>query len=310
MSIRFTCPFCGKTTNVGDEYAGQSGPCSSCGQAVTIPGGKPVSPLEGKPLAMPQAAGPPATKSSSGPVVALVVVGVFFGIFVCGGILVALLLPAVQAAREAARRSQCSNNLKQIALAFHNYHDVYGTLPPAYIPDEDGKPMHSWRVLILPFMEQTRIYDQYRFDEPWDSSHNQAVTSVPLPAYNCPSDPGSASPSSMTTNYMVVTGKGTVFEDAKAARFSDIADGTSNTLLVVEVAGTNTHWAAPVDLDAGNIAYPLGSGVPTSPGSRHPGGMNTAFCDGSVHFLADSLAPQIFQALLSKAGGEAINGGF
>ncbi|MEZ6114117.1 MAG: DUF1559 domain-containing protein [Pirellulaceae bacterium] len=84
-----------------------------------------------------------------------------------------MLLPAVQTAREAARRSQCSSNLKQIELALHNYHDTFKSFPPAYIADANGRPMHSWRVLILPFMEQRELYDQCRFDEPWDGPNNQ-----------------------------------------------------------------------------------------------------------------------------------------
>src|SRR5436190_7601184 len=84
------------------------------------------------------------------------------------GLLVALLLPAMRfGTREAARRMQCSNHLKQIGLALQNYHDEYKSLPPAYIADTEGKPMHSWRVLILPFMEQKPLYDKYDFNEPW-----------------------------------------------------------------------------------------------------------------------------------------------
>ena len=98
------------------------------------------------------------------------------GFLLCAGLpMIALLLPAVQSAREAARRAQCSNNLKQIGLAFHNYHDSYGCLPPAYIPDGNGQPMHSWRVLILPFVEQSPLYDQYDFDEPWNGPNNSKL---------------------------------------------------------------------------------------------------------------------------------------
>ncbi|MFN0054259.1 MAG: DUF1559 domain-containing protein, partial [Planctomycetales bacterium] len=81
-------------------------------------------------------------------------------LLVCGGILAALLLPAVQQAREAARRTQCKNNLHQIGLALHNYHDAFNSFPPAYIPDASGRPMHSWRVLILPFLDQAPLYQR------------------------------------------------------------------------------------------------------------------------------------------------------
>ena len=157
MPITFSCPHCGKQTNVADQYAGQSGPCGGCGQTITIP--------SSSPYATPAPTFSPPAKSSggTGAVVAVVVVACFFALLVCGGILVALLLPAIQAAREAARRTQCSNNLKQIALAFHNYNDTYGTFPPAYIPDENGQPMHSWRMLILPFLECDHIYRAVQF---------------------------------------------------------------------------------------------------------------------------------------------------
>jgi prepilin-type processing-associated H-X9-DG protein len=227
------------------------------------------------------------------------------GFFACGGILIALLLPAVQAAREAARRTQCSNNLKQIALAFHNYHDTYKTFPPAYIPDEDGKPMHSWRVLILPFLGHNDLYQRYNFDQPWDSPSNMAVTNAPIPVYRCPSDPGSGVPNE--TNYMVITGPTTVFDGDKACSIRNILDGTSNTIMVVETFGTGVSWAQPNDLDASTITFPDGAPGPNSPGSRHPGGLQAAMCDGAVHFLSDSMPPQTFNALLTKAGAEQIS---
>ena len=300
MPISFTCPHCGRQTNVADQYAGQSGPCAGCGQKITIPA--PAA----APAAEPFYAPPP--RSSSGVIIAIVVAACLFGVLVCGGVLVALLLPAVQSAREAARRAQCSNHLKQIALAFHNYHDVYGTFPPAYIPDENGQPKHSWRVLILPFLEQSHLYDQYDFDEPWNSPNNLAVGSHAIPVYGCPSTPGG--PGSTQTSYMVITGPSTVFDGGHACKLSEILDGTSNTLLVVEVFGAPVNWAEPQDLDANSITYPLGSPGGTSPASRHPGGLMVAMCDGSVRFISNSIDPQEFKALITKAGQERVAPGF
>jgi 5'-3' exonuclease len=100
---------------------------------------------------------------------------------------VALLLPAVQAAREAARRMQCTNNIKQIMLAMHTYHDAHKCFPPVMTADKNGKPLHSWRVLILPFIEQQALYSQIRLDEPWDSEYNSRLHDMNIQTYQCPS---------------------------------------------------------------------------------------------------------------------------
>src|SRR4249919_3311122 len=102
-------------------------------------------------------------------------------------VLIALLLPAVQAAREAARRAQCVNNLKQIGLAMHNYHDVKNGLPPSAIVDKQGKPLLSWRVAILPYIEQQPLYDKFKLDEPWDSPNNKDLIQYMPSIYMCPS---------------------------------------------------------------------------------------------------------------------------
>ena len=293
MPITFTCPHCGKQTNVADQYAGQTGPCGGCGQQVTIPGGS----LSATPSLPP----PPVKQSTSGVTILVIVLVCVMGLCVCGG-LPALLLPAIQSAREAARRAQCSNNLKQIALAMQNYHDTYRCFPPAYIPDEEGKPMHSWRVLILPFLEQQALYAQYNFNEPWDSPANQLVTNTVIPVFHCPSS--TAGPTE--TNYMAIAGPGTVFEDAKATTMMEITDGTSNTLMVVEVENSGVNWAQPVDVDASRLSPPWSPPGPGKPGSRHPGGIQAALCDGSVRFLSEAISPTTVQALSTKAGGEAV----
>ncbi len=135
MPIHFSCPLCDHQTIVSEQYAGQTGPCVSCDAPITIPG---VS--TGKPGAVASAS---RQGSGSGPmmVVAFLVGGVF--LLGCGGLLIAMLLPATEAAREAVRRTQCNSHLRQIALALHNYHDVHGRFPPAYFADDNGKPIHS-----------------------------------------------------------------------------------------------------------------------------------------------------------------------
>jgi hypothetical protein len=117
-----------------------------------------------------------------------------------------LLLPAVQAAQKAARRAHCQNNLKQIALALLNYEAANGCFPPAYIADKNGKPMHSWRVLILPYMEELALYKAYNFAEPWDGPKNKKLLASCPRCYQCPADPDDYGPVTQTS-YVAVVGR-------------------------------------------------------------------------------------------------------
>ncbi len=293
MPIPFACPHCGLQTNVADEYAGQSGPCARCGKTITVPQSGDA----------PRYAPPP--KRSSGPATLVIILVAALGIFVvCGGILAALLLPAVQAAREAARRTQCTSNLKQIALAMHNYHDMYQSFPPAYLADEDGKAMHSWRVLLLPFLGRQALYEQYNFDEPWNSPVNQRITSTVLNVYRCPSDPAAGLPE---TSYTMLVGPGTLSDGTSVTSIGEIKDGTSNTLMIVEATGTGIGWAEPKDLDATKITFQVNEPLGGEIEGPHPAGANSAFCDGSVRFLSDFVEPEEVRAMSTIAGGEQVD---
>src|SRR5262249_38706201 len=163
------------------------------------------------------------------------------------GIVGCCLFPFVfNTPRGAPTRMQCSNHLKQIGLALQNYHDVYGSFPPAYIADADGKPMHSWRVLILPFAEQKPLYDAYRLDEPWDGPNNRKLHNQYPACFFCPTCYGKQPLGE--TNYVAVVGPGTVWPNDKCIQMSDVKDGTSNTILVVELANSGIHWMEPRDL--------------------------------------------------------------
>jgi len=179
------------------------------------------------------------------------------------GILIALLLPAVQAAREAARRSQCTNNMKQIGLALHNYHDVHKTFPPQAIWGVPNKPQyelgtlprayhHTWCTFILPFMEQKALYDTVDFRLPAWGANPQKVVGTRVQVLHCPSDSGGLNDPSKThgieyTNYpgcagyhwWYPTGRNNglwdgVFNYVQQITMADIMDGTSNTAMVIE----------------------------------------------------------------------------
>lgn len=213
------------------------------------------------------------------------------------GVLVALLLPAVQAARGAARRVQSTNNLKQIGLAMHNFHDTFRGLPAQAKTDADGNKLLSWRVMILPFIEQSAMFDQFHMDEPWDSEHNKQFIKHMPEIYR---RPNSKAPEGYTT-YLVPVGENTVFE-AKSkptpegqkfttgSRFRDITDGLSNTAMCVEVNDdAAVIWTKPSDLevDLMNIWKGLGE--------AQPGGFNGLFCDGSVQFISKDVSDKFLE---------------
>jgi prepilin-type N-terminal cleavage/methylation domain-containing protein/prepilin-type processing-associated H-X9-DG protein len=319
-------------------------------------------------------------------------------------ILIALLVPAVQKVREAAGRAQCQNNLKQLGLALHNYHNNYGVLPPAKINSgssslgaatpnyyNPGGPYqvynHSGFLLLLPFIEQDNLYKQFDFRYPaCDSAfahsgaacsrsmlanggvnaNNAAVVSAKIEIHLCPTDPGhpkgpvTTTPYSTSDAYAETTGRRTnylfssyrghdytvpykantagagMFGNNGAARFLDVIDGLSNTLMVGESrqrgcsdyygprwgSGTHTAVHGHVADTYHQINYPCGGdpncrcgSLPASDpraglqyawgfGSWHSGGANFVFGDGSVHFLSDGTPLAVLQALASINGGE------
>ncbi len=227
-------------------------------------------------------------------------------------VLMTMLAPPFVDFRETSRRCQCANNLKQITLALHVYHNEYGCFPPAYLADQDGKPMHSWRVLILPFMDEQALFDQYRFDEPWDGPNNSLLAGARVRPYECPEQSAAGTP--ITTSYVAVVGPGTVWPGMTTARCADVSDGTSSTLMLVEMADSGIHWMEPRDLDAATMAASVNTEGSQGISSLHrdPGwqrqrlGANTALADGSVLFLPTSTPETLIRALITAAGGEPI----
>jgi prepilin-type processing-associated H-X9-DG protein len=232
---------------------------------------------------------------------------VLCAILFCGGgiAVLALFIPKISYAPEAARRSQCTNNLKQIGLALHNYHDSYGHFPAAVITDDDGNPRYSWRVAITPFVEQQAFFDQYDPTQSWDSPVNQPLEMYMPMCYGCPSD---AASQLYQTNYLMITGEGTIGGlPNETTGFVDILDGSSNTVVVVEVVGSGVHWMEPRDLSLEELSFMLNDGTGNGPSSNHPGGAMVLMADGSVHFLADGLDTQLLENMLRKNDGNAIS---
>ncbi len=212
--------------------------------------------------------------------------------------LLAALKESVVKVRTAAARAQSANNLKQIGLAFHNYHDVHGTLPPQAIYDKDGKALLSWRVLILPYIEQDALYKEFRLNEPWDSAHNKKLLAR-MPRIYAPVGGKNAAPNG--TFYQVFFGKGAMFEGKRGLGFRAVTDGLSNTLMAVESA-KDVPWTKPDD-----VAFD-GKDVPKL-GGLFEEGFNALFGDGSVRFMAKAVKKDTLKALITRDGGEVIGPG-
>lgn len=271
------------------------------------------------------------------------------------GLLVALLLPAVQAARESARRTQCKNHLKQIGIALHQYHDRTGHFPPGYrtavaADNSDLGPGWGWASFLLADLEQTNVGSLASWNFDIGDSHNQAVRGTLLPVFLCPSDP--APPrftvdATTTTvaygNYLAVNGNRGVsgaaatndgtFLRNRWFRAADITDGLSCTLFIAERSQrmSYTTWVgavtggdvpsrldpAAVESAAALVLGHCGPHVPNNPAvtdadafsSSHPSSVHFLFGDGSVHLLTDSISVPVYDALATRAGGEAATSG-
>jgi hypothetical protein len=209
------------------------------------------------------------------------------------------VVSGVVQAREAAKRMVSANNLHQMALAMHNYHTVYQKFPTYANFDKNGKPLLSWRVHILPFVGQEDLYKQFHLDEPWDSEHNKKLIA------KMPSTYALARNSKLTkegkTIYLAPLGESTMFPGPRPIKITDVTDGTSMTLFLVE--GSDDHaviWSKPDDLhyDASNPFKGLGK--------RWNGGFWAAFVDASVHLIPATVDKETLKALFTIAGGEAI----
>jgi prepilin-type processing-associated H-X9-DG protein len=182
-----------------------------------------------------------------------------------------------------------------------NYHDTYGSFPPAVTYSADGKPMHSWRVLLLPFLGEGGLSARYNRNEPWNSPANSQLLSQMPKVYACPSAAAGAG----VTNYVVPVGPQTMFPLDRAVAIREVTDEISHTILVLETLGSNLNWMAPLDV-------PVGTGTSEAPpgsfSSRHTGGFHVALADGSVRFVRDGDFPaQKLDSLVTRDGGEVID---
>ena len=217
-----------------------------------------------------------------------------------------------EASRVAATQSRCTGNLKWVGLALHNYHSAWGCLPPAITCDANGKPMHSWRTLILPYISSpyhVDLYNQYNFSEPWNGPNNSKLLGQMTDQYSCPTHPQYTGglPGHVFANFVALVGPDTAFPGTKCVKFSDVRDGTANTIMLVEVASSDINWMEPRDLDVGTMSFQINEFSPRSISSYDPYSPNFLFADGMCRRLKPSTSPQTLKALMTINGGESID---
>lgn len=216
-------------------------------------------------------------------------------------LLLALIWPAVRAARKAAYRQQKINNLKQIGLGFWTYQDTFRHFPGAIATRTAGEPIISWRLEIVPFLESTNLFTRYQFAQPWNSPANMAVCDFRFHAYCDPRAPHS----SRFTHIVMPTGTGTVGE--KPVTLDDITDRHDQTILVMTLQRSDILWHEPRDLSIREITRAPGNPDRILIRGRPFEGGYCAFVDGSVAQLPAELKYDTLMAMLTIAGGEAVD---
>jgi hypothetical protein len=218
----------------------------------------------------------------------------------CGGMML-LLLPAVQQARTAARTTQSRNNLKQIGLALHNYHDAYSLFPPGGVYAADGTPHHSWQTVILPYVNQAGLYNRINFNQPWTDPVNQGIFRTMIPTYVHPEQPQMMSPAGVALSHYAGN-KHVLFENSSTT-IKSITDGTSNTMLAGEVAGGFKGWGDP-----SNVRDPadgvLGDNNTFGGNAPARGTFQILLGDGSVRDVSVGISKDVLKALATPDGGE------
>ena len=198
----------------------------------------------------------------------------------------------------AVERGRCVNRVRELAMALLHYESRHGRFPPAYVADEHGKPKHSWRVLILPYLDRQDLYDAYDFTEPWDGPGNLRLAEILPFVFRCPSDPSREK----TTSYVVVVGAETAWPAPASSSITELSDAQSNTILLVEAARSGIGWTEPRDLTLDEALRGINISQQEGIRSGHGDGVVVAFADGRVRFVRNGLKREALRAMLTRGG--------
>jgi hypothetical protein len=214
--------------------------------------------------------------------------------------LYALLLPSVQRVREVKAQTDCKSNLKQIGIALHSYHLAYRSLPPAYTVDDQGQRLHSWRTLILPFLDRGQLYESIDLSKPWSHPVNVEARQTAQELFKCPA---AKKISPNETTYLAISTANSCFPGIESRTYQDITDKHSETFMVVEVCAQDAiEWMQPDDL--GELAFKRY--FSSEKDLTHFGGMQVLLADGTVRFISRNMALDLVDGLMTISGREVV----
>lgn len=306
MAFEFVCPFCHSRARVDDRFAGMRGPCASCGKTVTIPGkAKASATQDPNQVVAGDVLNLDATSSridrstmslrilSSIAVVSCIVAVVFV-----------VLLPVFRNAFSLRNRTLGLSNAKQIAEALNDYRRSYGCYPTPTVVDSSGKPLYSWRVLILPQLGFESLYNEYQLDQTWDSPTNiDLMNRMPL-VYACPGNQNAID--AHETNFALMVGPGSLFPAGKPIDADSMLDKPSETLLVVETKDGAYPWTQPKDLDTKN-GIKLGSRPMIDIGGNYPECAVAATVDNTPLAIKSTISQASLDAIITPNGEETVD---
>ncbi len=285
--FRFTCPHCGHQSLVGVELAGQQGPCAGCGRPVRVPDPQ----QQGVEVVVPDRVPWAWSLLTAGVLVLL-------GLCLAGGWLQWGSWLQQRWVRQQA--TGCEENLRRLLAALNTYQQEHGHLPPAWTVDEQGRRLHSWRVLILPYLGYESLYEDIRLDEPWDSPYNRQFHDLMPKEFSCPTQGGTAG----QTSYLAVVGPRMAFTGKRGRRLTELTDPPQVTVLLVESVSKQVPWMKPEELGEKELDFFINSGTMASISSHHPRGAHVATLSGDVLFLSDRADPNLVRQMLVVDDGQ------
>lgn len=301
MPYLFTCPYCNSQTEVEDQYSGQSGECFSCNSPIQLPDFDQIQA---------QADTTAAKQVSQKTIFRFAIAGMLLIVLVAGtAAVIRYGGTGLSRINETRLRRTESTNLEKIADGLNAYYKKHKSYPPATTYDSTGQPLHSWRVLILPFIGQEVLYEQFNLKEPWDSATNLTAALAMPDVYRHPSIQSNAAMYEQT-GFFLVTGPQTVFPHKGKLDLDTMSDLPSQTILVVATSppkgATIGSWTEPEDYSFARMQGNINSSNGTEIGGLHSTGVSIATIDGRSHFLKNQTDPQILNALVTPNGNEQL----